>query len=268
MMIRTAALLTIAFCVIALQPARGDITGFGDGSGYTLNTNGNVTPSINAGTLTLTTGNSFQAASAFYSTPQNTGSFTAVFTYQGSGVADGGAFVIQRDPAGAAALGGDGSGLGYALAPDTPAKITNSVGLEINIYSFTHAGTYLATQGTSGIFQYLPTSPVDLDTGDPIKFSLTYNATAQTLSETLTDTLHPTTTYSHTFSGIDIASEVNSSSAFVGFTAGTGGLASTQTFSDFQFQSAVPEPSSALLMVLGLGVVVSRWFRRTMNAAD
>ena len=264
MMIRTAALLTIAFCVIAWQPARGDITGFGDGSGYTLNHNVNATPSISSGALTLTTGAASQSASAFYDTPQSTGSFTAVFTYQVGGVADGMTFVIQNDHAGLHALGGDGSGLGYALAPDTPAIISNSVGLEVNIYSFTLPGTNLATQGTSDIFNYLSTSPVNLNGGYPVKFTLTYDATAQTLSETLVDIVSPTTTYSHTFTGIDIASQVGGSSAYVGFTAGTGGLASTQTVSGFQFQSAVPEPSSALLMVLGLGVIVCRWFRQTL----
>jgi len=109
---------------------------------------------------------------------------------------------------------------------------------------------------------------VNFYTGDPIQFMITYDATAHTLSETLVDTVSPTTTYSHTFTGIDIASQVGGSSAYVGFTGGDGGLTSTQTISDFQFQSAVPEPSSALLMALGLGVVVCRWFRRTMNSAD
>ncbi len=266
-MIRTVALLTIAFCVIPLQPARGDIIGFGTGSGYTLNSYGNATPSINTGTLTLTSyGHSFQAASAFYNTPQNTGSFTAQYTYRASGSADGGAFVIQRDPAGVAALGGVGSGLGYAPDPSDPAKISNSVALEMNFYVGTGgSGTYLSTQGASGQGNYLSTGPVGLGSGDPINFSLTYNATAHTLSETLTDSLSPTTTYSHTFSGIDIASQVNNSTAFIGFTAGNGGLTSTQTISNFQFQSAVPEPSSALLMVLGLGALCCRWFRRTMN---
>ncbi len=52
-----------------------------------------------------------QAASAFYDTRQSTGSFTAAFTYQASGVADGITFVIQNDPNGLNALGSLGSGL-------------------------------------------------------------------------------------------------------------------------------------------------------------
>ena len=102
-------MLAIAVSAIAWLPARADITGFGNGSDYTLNTDGNGTPSINSGTLTLTNlGTQFQSASAFYDTRQSTGSFTAVFTYQAIGPADGMTFVIQNDPAGPAARGGYG----------------------------------------------------------------------------------------------------------------------------------------------------------------
>ena len=110
-MIRSAVLMTIMFFAIVCQPALGDITGFGNGSGYTLNYISTPAPSINNGTLTLTNfGGDFQSSSAFYNTPQSTGSFTAFFTYQASGPADGMTFVIQNDPAGPAALGGAGSG--------------------------------------------------------------------------------------------------------------------------------------------------------------
>jgi len=269
-MIRSAVLMTIMFFVIACQPAHGDIMGFGDGSGYTLNHLITPGPSINNGTLTLTTnGEANQAASAFYDTRQSTGSFTAVFTYQASGVADGMTFVMQNDPNGLNALGSLGSGLGYAATGGNPQEIVNSVGLEVDIYTFTGGpGTYLGTQGASGIFNYMSTLPVNFDNGDPVKFTITYDATAQTLSETLVDTVSPTTTYSHTFTGINIASEVGSSSAYVGFTGGTGGLTSTQTISGFQFQSAaVPEPGSFTLALVGIGVTFGVWLTRRNTTA-
>lgn len=245
--------MTIILFASLSQPARGDIMGFGDGSAYTLNSISTPAPSISGGTLTLTTdGGAFQAASAFYDTRQSTGSFTAVFTYQASGVADGITFVVQNDPNGLNALGSLGSGLGYAATGGNPQEILNSAALEVDFYGFTGGpGTYLGTQGASGIFNYLPTAPVNFN--DPIQFTISYDASAETLSETLVDTLSPTTTYAHTFTGIDLASEVGSSSAYVGFTGGTGGLTSTQTISHFRFQSAaVPEPACITMLASGL----------------
>ena len=262
-MLRSAVLMTIMLFASLCQPARGDILGFGDGSAYTLNSISTPAPSINGGTLTLTTdGGAFQAASAFYDTRQSTGSFTAAFTYQASGIADGITFVIQNDPNGLNALGSLGSGLGYAATGGYTSAIVNSVALEVDLYTFTGGpGTYLGTQGASGIFNYLPTLPVNFN--DPTQFTITYDASAQTLSETLVDTISPTTTYAHTFTGIDLASEVGSSSAYVGFTGGTGGLTSTQTISNFEFQSAaVPEPGSLTLALVGIGVTLGVWLTR------
>jgi hypothetical protein len=267
-MLRSAAVMTIILFASLCPPARGDILGFGDGSAYTLNSLITPAPSINAGTLTLTTdGVANQAASAFYDTRQSTGSFTAAFTYQASGVADGITFVIQNDPSGLNAIGSLGSGLGYAATGGNPQEIVNSVALEVDFYGFTGGpGTYLGTQGSSGIFNYLPTTPVNFN--DPIQFTIAYDASAQTLSETLVDTISPTTTYAHTFTGIDLASEVGSSSAYVGFTGGTGGLSSTQTISDFSFQSAaVPEPGSLALALVGIGLTLCVWLIRRDTTA-
>jgi hypothetical protein len=156
---------------------------------------------------------------------------------------------------------------GYAATGGNPQGIVNSVALEVDFYGFTGGpGTYLGTQGSSGIFNYLPTTPVNFN--DPIQFTITYDASAQTLSETLVDTLSPTTTYAHTFTGIDLASEVGGSSGYVGFTGGTGGLTSTQTISDFSFQSAaVPEPGSLALALVGIGLTLCVWLIRRDTTA-
>jgi hypothetical protein len=262
--------LTLVLAHGLVADARGDgINGFGNGSGYTLNSLvSSPGPSINNGSLTLTNnGEGNQAASAFYNTPQSTGSFAAIFTYHASGFADGIAFVLQNDPHGLHALGSPGSGLAYAATAGNTAKIVNSVGLGIDFYGFTGGpGTNLATQGASDIFNYLSTSPVNFN--DPVKFTITYDATARTLSENLVDLIAPTTTYSHTFTGVNVASEVGGNSAYVGFTGGTGGLTSTQIISDFQFQpTSTPEPGSLMLALVGVPAAWSVWRRRRAAAS-
>jgi hypothetical protein len=177
-------------------------------------------------------------------------------------------FVMQNDPAGVHALGGAGSGLGYSAAPGFPSQIVNSVGLEVDLYNFTGGpGTNLATQGAGNIFNYLSTLPVDFSTGHPIKFTITYDASAHSLSEMLVDTVVPATTYSHTFTGINIASAIGGSSAYVGFTGGTGGLTSTQTISGFEFQSAAPEPATVTMLAIGAGCLMGHAWRKHRQAA-
>jgi hypothetical protein len=85
---------------------------------------------------------------------------------------------------------------------------------------------------TTGIFVNgaNPTTPqttitgVTLSSGHPINVAVTYNGT--TLSMTLTDTVTKGT-FSKSFA-IDIPSTVGGSTAYVGFTASTGGASANQ----------------------------------------
>ena len=223
-------------------PSRADIAGFGDGAGFQINHNANVTPTIVAGTLTLTTNAGSQTASAFFTTPQSTGDFDASFVYQASGdrVADGAALVFQNDPAGPGALGIGGASLGYS-------GIAHSAAVEFNILAARGVGTNYATQGAAGT--YLDTSPVSLASGDPILIQLALRGSS--LTETLTDqTTHAT--FATAYTGVDLAGATGGSSAFVGFTGGTGAGISTQTISAFSFTTrAVPEPTALALLALG-----------------
>jgi hypothetical protein len=73
---------------------------------------------------------------------------------------------------------------------------------------------------------------VNLHSGDAMHAHLTYDGTTLTL--TLTDTV---TNASFTMSqAIDIPSTVGSNTAFVGFTAGTGGTVSTQEILTWSYQ--------------------------------
>ena len=143
-------------------------------------------------------------------------------------MADGITFTIQGDPRGASAVGPGGGGLGYG--PDNNTKtdsrdITNSVAVKFDIFNNQGEGN-----DSTGLFQDgvaptvtgsidLSSSGLELNSGDVIDATLTYNGT--TLTETLTDTATgvsaPTQSYT-----VNIPSLVGGNTAFVGFTGATG----------------------------------------------
>ena len=142
---------------------------------------------------------------------------------------DGLAFILQNDPRGAGALGTDlhngGSGLGYT-------GISPSAAVEFNFYSGHVQGTNFETNGTTQI--YNPTGDVTLGNGDDIQVVLSYDGSV--LTETLTDLTHGAT-YSTSYTGIDLSQIVGSDSAYIGFSAATGAATSTQSVSNFEFES-------------------------------
>jgi Bacterial lectin len=217
--------------------ARADITGFNNGVNFTLNSPDGG-GSISGDTATLTNNQTFEATSVYYDTPQSiSAGFQASFTYQATGgnsfaLADGMTFVLQN--AGLNAVGGTGGGLGYSgIAP--------SAAVALDIWT-PFEGTALATNGNIGSFT--STSPVNLDSTDPIAVLLSYNGTTNVLTETLKDTV-TSATFSTSYTS-DLASVLGASTALVGFTGGTGAGSSTQTVSNFTFAS-IPEPTSMTL---------------------
>jgi Legume lectin domain/Chitobiase/beta-hexosaminidase C-terminal domain/Fn3 associated len=198
-------------------------------SGFTatgLASNGRTT--LNGTRLRLTDGGQSEASSAWFTTPVNVQSFTTDFSFQLTNPnADGMTLTIQN--AGITALGSSGGGLGYGTSLcGSTSGIPTSVAVKFDLFQNCHEGNNsigLYTDGAS------PTSPaitlgggVNLHSGDVFHVHMTYDGT--TLTMTITDTV-TNATFTNSWT-INIPGTVGGNTAFVGFTAGTGGQTATQ----------------------------------------
>ncbi|PWU09932.1 MAG: hypothetical protein C5B50_26405 [Verrucomicrobia bacterium] len=204
-------------------------------SGWVINDNGIFAPTINGNALMLTDGNTGESGNAFFSAGQYVGGFIASFYYQANGGADGVTFCLQNAPAGTSALGSSGGGLGYGgIAP--------SAAFEMNIYTNAiHGGIgiLVQTNGNIGDFSnsgYLSTAPVNIDSGDNIYVQLYY--VQGVMKVLLIDPSVPATN-SSSFS-INLPATVGNGSAYIGLTGSDGGVASTQTVSNFLYSYTTP----------------------------
>jgi fibronectin-binding autotransporter adhesin len=231
----------------------GSLGGFGStGYGYTVNSTTIAGTPVTGDILTLTDGNGGEARSAFYNWPVSpVNGFTASFTYtpsSGNGTADGIAFILQNDPRGTAAIGGDGGSLGYATG-NGGTGITHSAAIDLNLYSNVNQTGYDSNGNLSS-----PTTVnnVNFHSGDPIAVSVTYNSQSQVMAWTLTDAI-ANTSFSTSQSGVNLQSVLSGSSAYIGFSGGDGGAVSTQTISNFSY-TPVPPASNILPAATALTV--------------
>jgi hypothetical protein len=136
-------------------------------------------------------------------------------------------------------LGPTGGGLGYG--PDTPGGtpgISNSVAVKYDLYNNAGEGTDSTGLYTNGASPTTPatdmtSSGVVLTSGDTMTVQITYNGT--TLTMTITDT-----TANKTFTTswpVNISQTIGGSTAFVGFTGGTGGDTAIQNIKTWTFTS-------------------------------
>jgi Domain of unknown function (DUF1929)/Legume lectin domain/Chitobiase/beta-hexosaminidase C-terminal domain/PKD domain len=173
--------------------------------------------------LTDTTANN-EDASAFWTTPVNIQAFTNIFTFQLTNPnADGFTFTVQN--VGPTAIGISGSDLGYAGTPG----ITPSVAVKFDIHNNAGEGNNSTGLYTDGAVPTVPATMlgggVNLLSGDILQVQMTYDGT--TLTMTITDTTTPTETFTTSWP-INIPATVGGNTAYVGFTAGTGGATATQ----------------------------------------
>jgi hypothetical protein len=224
-----AQVSSMATAVYTIQTAGGTTINFPNGFSSTagLSLHGSATVTQNLLQLTLASA-AASSASAWFTTPVNINAFTTDFNFQLlSAKADGFTFVIQN--AGVTALGPGGSGLGYgATHPGGTGGLGRSVAVKFDLYSNNGEGADSTGFYTNGASPTVPAtdmtaSGVKLNSGHAMHAHITYDGTNLTL--VLTDTVS-SQSFTQT-SAINIPSIVGSGTAYVGFTAATGGLTMT-----------------------------------------
>jgi fibronectin type 3 domain-containing protein len=217
------------------------------GAGSLLAFNGPA--KLNGAALQLTDGGTGEAASAFSNTRFDVTRFATQFTFQVLNTtnpsADGFTFAIQD--AGPTALGPGGGGLGFG--PDSPGNgvgIPNSVAIKFDLYSNAGEGndsTGLYINGASptnvGSID-LTSTGLDLHSQHVFNVSMAYDGT--TLKVTITDTTtNATAVQSYT---VNIPTIIGSTTGYVGFTAGTGGLTASQSILSWIYTPSAAPPSA------------------------
>jgi Chitobiase/beta-hexosaminidase C-terminal domain len=213
---------------IGSAPAINFSNGFASVTGLTLN--GSAVNSDDS-RLQLTTGAQNQAGSFFSSAEVNVQAFTTDFTFQLSGtppIGDGITFTIQANSP--TALGPDGGGLGYG--PDQVnggGGIPKSVAVKFDLYNNAGEGadsTGIYVNGASPTVPAinLTSSGIVLSSGDTLSAHLVYDG--KNLSLTIKDPVSGAV-YSGTFA-INIPQTIGNTTAYVGFTGGSGGVIASQ----------------------------------------
>lgn len=237
--------MTASFTWIITTPNLNSSFSTFTGQAETFEFAGNT--AIAHGTLRLTPTATAQSGSAYLTTPlpisANT-SFTTRFVFRmvGSGDgADGMTFVLQNQSDNA--LGGQGGDIGYAT-------ITPSVAIEIDSHQGPGDpnGNHLGILTNGDVVTHLATynAPFDLENNASHTLWVEYDGVTDTMRVFLTQGVSTTRPASPVMirTGLDLAA-ILGNSAWVGFTAATGGLANTHEVVAWEFEAnafALPTP--------------------------
>jgi fibronectin type 3 domain-containing protein len=242
-----SAYSNVANATTTNQVALIDFSGGFAGATSKLTLNGST--AINGTKLELTNGGANQAASAFSTSPVDVTKFSSQFTFQltaGASTADGFTFTIQNNAA--TSIGPSGGGLGYG--PDHTGGtggIPNSVAVKFDLYNnqgegVDSTGIYTGGAAPTNVGSIdLTSTGVDLHSGDVFQVNLSYDGT--TLTEIIKDTqTGKSATQNYT---VNIPTTVGNSTAYVGFTGGTGGVTATQDIQTWTFSpNAATSPNA------------------------
>jgi Bacterial lectin/PEP-CTERM motif len=250
-LLKAAAVATTLIMVGQAQAALIDFT--------TMQLNGSgisATPSI----LTVNDGIPGEATSAFLSGAFSSNSiFSTTFSFAlMSNVVgphgDGIAFIVQNNPAGALALGFAGGGVGAG-------GLTNSVGVAFRSWVNNQA-TIFTEGGVSGGTQ----QPGNFSLGDQddrVDVTIGYDGSVLTVSAFNNATLQ---SYNDSLV-VNLATL--GPQFYLGFTGGTGGVSAFQSVRNWDLnvgpKSAVPEPASWAMLLVGFGAVGCTLRRRDLQ---
>lgn len=275
-------LLGLGACAVSAPAQTIIYNGFASSAGLTLNGNAMVTAGAvpSDGTvLRLTPALYYQSGSAFSTTqvPLTSSSFSTAFSFRitGSGGigdedgpgADGITFTLQTFSNN---TGGAGGGIGYAGIP-------NSVAIEFDTYNNGEiSGNHVAVD-TAGVLSNLFAVPVAtrMNDGNLWYSWIDYDGNTHQLEVRLAQTATRPLAPIIATSTLDIAGILGQSSAYVGFTSGTGSGYGNHDIVAWQFNgryapidsidgsTGVPDTgSTALLLALGLIPLAALQVRR------
>lgn len=241
---------TVSTAVYTINPTGPGSINFGSGfaaGGMVFN----GSTALNGTRVRVTDGGGTEAGSAWYSSQVSVASFTNDFSFQitpgTSPTADGLAFVIQANNT--SALGPSGGGLAYgadSAGSLAGSRILNSVAIKFDLYGNsgeTNNSTGIYVNGASPTTPYvdLTGSGIDLHSGHVFNVHMTYDGA--NLAMTITDAT-TAAAFNHTWP-INIATTIGGSSAYLGFTGGTGGYTAIQDIITWTYSSGGGTPTAA-----------------------
>ncbi len=221
--------------------------------------------SINGTRLEITDGGGSEARAVWTKNTQSIASFTTQFTFQitaGNGFADGITFCIQT--AGNTVVGATGGALGYQ-------NIASSVALKFDTYpQVSTTGLYVngaAPSDNAPASIDMAGAGIDLHSGHVFSVALAYDGT--TLTERISDTV-TNAVFTQSYP-VNIAGTIGSSTAFLGFTGGTGGETTTQDILTWSYTippGSPPTAPSSLAAVPASGTQINlSWTDNATNEA-